>query len=163
MAKYDLTEGNYDVANACIAIIAARFNTHIVKPLLEGTTMQLIAHGIKEEDLDVFHVPGAFEIPALATQLASYARYDAIVTLGAVIRGGTPHFEYVAGECARGVMQVSLHHALPVIFGVLTVNNDAQALERIGGGEGHKGKEVGLAALEMVHLRRHVATLASSW
>ena len=162
MAKYDLTQGDYDVAGARIAIIAARFNAHIVEPLLEGATKQLIAHGIQEEDLDIFQVPGAFEIPALATQLASYARYDTIVTLGAVIRGGTPHFEYVAGECARGIMQVSLSHALPVIFGVLTVNNDIQALERIGGREGHKGEEAGLAALEMIHIRRHVATLTSS-
>ncbi|MEM7249869.1 MAG: 6,7-dimethyl-8-ribityllumazine synthase [Pseudomonadota bacterium] len=157
MAKYDLTEDDYDVAGARIAIVAARFNAHVVEPLLDGATRKMLEQGVGEQDIDIVKVPGAFEIPALAEALARTNRYDAIVTLGAVIRGGTPHFEYVAGECARGVMAISVAHAMPVIFGVLTLNTNEQALERIGGTEGHKGEEAGLAALEMIHIRRQLA------
>lgn len=162
MAKYDLSEGDYDVTGARIAIVAARFNADVVESLLEGALRRMHAQGVKQQDIDVVKVPGAFEIPAFAEYLARLNRYDAIVTLGAVIRGGTPHFEYVAGECARGVMQVGIDHALPVIFGVLTLNTNEQAMERIGGVEGHKGEEAGLAALEMIHVRRKLAADAKS-
>ena len=160
MAKYDLTEGDYDVAGARVAIVAARFNSHVVEPLLEGATRKMLEQGVVEADIDTFKVPGAFEIPALAEKLARTKQYDAIVALGAVIQGGTPHFEYVSGACTQGLMQVGVNHAMPVIFGVLTLNDNQQAMERIGGAEGHKGEEAGLAALEMIHVRRALAKRA---
>lgn len=156
MAKFDLQEQEYDVGNARIALVAARFNHAVVERLLEGAVDTLGCHGIADANIDVHHVPGAFELPLAAQRLAASGRYDAIITLGAVIRGGTPHFEYVAGECARGVAQVALEQHLPVIFGVLTVDTMQQATDRAGGCEGNKGHETALAALEMVTLLRKI-------
>ena len=154
MAKYDLAEGEYDVGDSRFGIVVSRFNAAIGERLLEGALETLARHGIEPEAIDVVKVPGAFEIPFATARVAASGRVDAVITLGAVVRGGTPHFEYVAGECARGVMQVGLEEDLPVIFGVLTVDNLAQALERVGGAEGHKGAEAAIAALEMVSLLR---------
>lgn len=156
MAKYDLREKAFNVDNARFAIVAARFNDKVVNPLLEGAIDALKRHGVDDERVTVLRVPGAFEIPLTARRLATTGRYDAIIALGAVIRGGTPHFDYVAGECARGVSQVSLEQDMPVIFGVLTTDNEAQAMDRAGGREGNKGEEAALAALEMVSLLRTV-------
>ena len=156
MAKYDLKEEDFHVDNAQIAVVASRFNDEIVSRLLAGAVTAFKRHGVDTERLTVVHVPGAFEIPLAARRLAATGDFDAIVALGAVIRGGTPHFEYVAGECARGISRVSLEHDLPIIFGVLTTDNLAQAQARAGGKEGNKGEEAALAALEMVSLLRRI-------
>ncbi len=135
-----------------IAIVAARFNAPIVDELLAGCVRRLNQLGIDQARIHIHHVPGAFELPLAAKALARTKRFAAIVCLGAVVRGDTPHFEYVAGECARGIAQVSLSENLPVIFGVLTTNTEQQALDRIGGSQGHAGERAAEAAMEMIAL-----------
>ncbi len=142
--------------NLSIAIVASRFNRFIVDQLVEGAADALKRHGIDENSLLLVWVPGAFELPLLADQLASSGRFDAVIALGAVIRGGTPHFDYVAGECARGLTRVSLDNGLPVTFGVLTTDTVEQALERAGTGEGNKGYDVAMTAIEMAETMRVV-------
>jgi 6,7-dimethyl-8-ribityllumazine synthase len=132
-----------------VAIVAARFNDLIVASLLKGARAAWLARGGAEEELRVVRVPGAFELPVVARQLAKSGRYDAIVALGCVIRGDTPHFDYVAGECARGLQLASLETGVPVIFGVLTVETLEQALERAATSAGNKGGESLECALEM--------------
>ena len=156
MAKYDIPEGQYDVGPARFAIVAARFNHDIVDRLLDGAVEAFARHGVGDDQLTVVRVPGAYEIAVAAARLAATGDYAGIVTLGAVIRGGTPHFEYVAGECASGVTRVGLDHALPVIFGVLTTDDHQQAMDRAGGSEGNKGAEAALAALEMATLLKQL-------
>jgi 6,7-dimethyl-8-ribityllumazine synthase len=133
-----------------IALAASRFNQFIVDQLLEGAVDALSRQGVDDSNQLLVWVPGAYELPLMADRLASSGEFDAIVALGAVIRGGTPHFDYVAGECARGLSQVSLEHGIPVIFGVLTTDNIEQALERAGTGDGNKGFDSVLAAIEMI-------------
>lgn len=135
-----------------IAIVASEFNHFIVQQLVDGALDALNRNGFSDDNVYLAWVPGAFELPLAADVLAAKAQYDAIITLGAVIRGGTPHFDYVAGECARGVADVGLKHGLPVIFGVLTTDNVDQALERAGSGEGNKGFDTAVAALQMIAL-----------
>jgi 6,7-dimethyl-8-ribityllumazine synthase len=138
---------------ACnIAIIASEFNHFIVQQLVDGAVDALNRNGIPEQNITLVWVPGAFELPLAAEVFASDGRHDAVIALGAVIRGGTPHFDYVAGECSRGIAQVGLKHKLPVIFGVLTTDNVDQALERAGSGAGNKGFDTAVAALQMVAL-----------
>lgn len=156
MAKYDVQISDYSIDGARFAIVAARFNTLITDALLEGALSTLAEHGVPEDHVSVVQVPGAFEIPITAKRLAASGRYEAIIALGAVVRGGTPHFEYVAGECARGVSRVALDEDVPVIFGVLTTDTDEQARERAGGKEGNKGFEAAIAGLEMVTLLRRL-------
>ncbi len=156
MAKYDIPEGEYEVGDARFAIVVTRFNQTVVDRLCQGALAAFDRHGVGEERLTLVRVPGAYEIPVTARQLARTGDYAAIVTLGAVIRGGTPHFEYVAGECASGVTRVALDYGLPVIFGVLTTDDQEQAEERAGGAEGNKGAEAALAALEMASLFRQL-------
>jgi len=156
MAKYDLQISDFSIDGARFAIVAARFNTAITDALLEGAVTTLAGHGVPDDHVSVIQVPGAFEIPLAAKRLAASGRYEAIIALGAVVRGGTPHFEYVAGECARGVSRVALEENLPVIFGVLTTDSDEQARDRAGGKDGNKGIEAALAGLEMVTLLRHL-------
>ena len=144
-------------ASARIAVVASRFNQFIVDQLVEGARDALGRHGIKQEQQVLVWVPGAFELPLLADQLAASGRFDAVIALGTVIRGGTPHFEYVAGECARGLGAVALKYGLPVTFGVLTTDNIEQALERAGTGEGNKGFDAAVTAIEMVATMRSVA------
>jgi 6,7-dimethyl-8-ribityllumazine synthase len=156
MAKYDVQISDYAIDGARFAIVAARFNGEITDALLEGAVSTLAEHGVPDDHVSVVRVPGAFEIPITAKRLAATGRYEAIITLGAVVRGGTPHFEYVAGECARGVSQVALDEDVPVIFGVLTTDTDSQALDRAGGKEGNKGHEAAVAGLEMVTLLRRL-------
>lgn len=139
-----------------IAIVASRFNQFIVDQLLEGARDAMKRHQVDEEGCALVWVPGAFELPVMAAQLASSGKYDAVVALGAVIRGGTPHFDYVAGECAAGITRVALDTGIPVTFGVLTTDNIEQALERAGTGEGNKGFDVTVVALEMVQTMRLV-------
>ena len=154
MAKYDVQISDYAIDGARFAIVAARFNAVITDALLEAALSTLAEHGVPEDHVSVVQVPGAFEIPITAKRLAASGRYEAIIALGAVVRGGTPHFEYVAGECARGVSRVALEEDVPVIFGVLTTDTDEQARERAGGKQGNKGFEAAIAGLEMVTLLR---------
>ena len=154
MAKFDLGDGDYHANGARIAIAASRFNQHIVGPLLEGAYETLIKNGVSEHTVEVVRVPGAFELPVTAMRLAQSGRFDAVVCLGAVVRGDTPHFEFVSGECARGLMEVGLMTGKPVIFGVLTTNTEQQALDRAGGSEGNKGAEAAEAALETLNALR---------
>ena len=156
MAKFDLNNTVDGATGGRYGIVASRFNQRIVERLLEGALEALAHHGIAQTAVEVVRVPGAFEIPLVAQRLAASGLFDAVITLGAVVRGGTPHFEYVAGECARGVAKVGLDFSLPVIFGVLTVDNMEQAMARAGGREGNKGYDSALAALEMVALLRNL-------
>jgi len=133
-----------------IAVVAAEFNRFIVQQLVDGAVDALQRNGVAEEKITVAWVPGAFELPLAADTLASQGCYDAVIALGAVIRGGTPHFDYVAGECSHGIAQVGLKHGLPAIFGVLTTDNIDQALERAGSGSGNKGFDTAVAALQMI-------------
>ncbi len=133
-------------------IVVARFNDFITGKLLEGAQDALLRHGVNEEDIEVTWVPGSFEIPLVAQKLAGTKRYDAIICLGAVIRGGTPHFEYVAAEVTKGIAQVSLSTGLPVIYGVLTCDTLEQAIERAGTKQGNEGSKSALTAIEMANL-----------
>jgi 6,7-dimethyl-8-ribityllumazine synthase len=138
--------------DARVAVVAARFNAKIVDELLAGCLRRLEALGLPENRIDVHRVPGAFELPVAAKVLAQTGHFGAVVCLGAVVRGDTPHFDYVAGECARGIQQVAIDESLPIIFGVLTTNTEQQALDRIGGSHGHAGESAGQAAVEMIAL-----------
>ncbi len=145
-------EGDFRSNDARYAILVTRFNSFITESLLNGATDALKRHGIKESQMKIYYVPGAYELPLVAKKLAQTGECEAIIALGAVIRGGTPHFDYVAGECAKGLGQVSLDAAIPVTFGVLTTDSIEQAIERAGTKAGNKGAEAAMTALEMVNL-----------
>lgn len=147
-------EGSMDGAGLRVCVVVARWNEFITKQLLDGAITTLRERGLREVDVTTVWVPGAFEVPTAAKWAAENGRFDAVVCLGAVIRGETAHFEYVAGGAAEGIRAVSLGTGVPVIFGVLTVDNVEQALSRTGGKDGHKGSESALAAIEMVNLRK---------
>ena len=149
MSGPELIEGSLSARGRKIAIVAARFNDFIVATLLKGAQGAWLAHGGAAEDLTLVRVPGAFELPVVARKLAGSGRYDAVVALGCVIRGDTPHFEYVAGECARGLQLAGLETGVPVAFGVLTVDSVDQALERAATTAGNKGGEAMESALEV--------------
>lgn len=134
------------------AFVITRWNSFIVSHLLEGAVDYLARHGVSKDDMTIVYCPGAFEIPLTVKKVAAQQRYDAIIALGAVIRGGTPHFEYVAGECVSGLSKVNLEFDVPVSFGVLTVDSIEQAVERSGTKMGNKGEEAAASALEMVSL-----------
>jgi 6,7-dimethyl-8-ribityllumazine synthase len=144
-----------------IAIVVSRFNEEITTKLLEGAVECLVRHGVRFQDVDVHWVPGAWELPVMAERLLTMERYDALVAIGAVIRGETPHFDYVAGECARGLADLQREFVVPIAFGVLTTNNDAEAEARAGGAHGNKGWDAALAALEMADLFSRVDAAAS--
>ena len=152
MESTPIVEGEVTAGGRKVAIVAARFNDFIVSSLLKGATASWLEHGGAAEDLLVTRVPGAFELPVVARKLAASGRWDAVVALGCVIRGDTPHFEYVAGECARGLNLVALETGVPVIFGVLTVETSEQALERAATSQMNKGGESMDTALEMADL-----------
>ena len=154
MATYDIVEGEYEVAGAGIGIVAARFNARFTDRLLAGALRVLARHGVA--DRTVVRVPGAFELPLAARRLAGAEGIEAVIALGAVVRGETPHFDYVSDACAQGVMRAALDEGVPVIFGVLTTDDDEQAAARTGGAHGNKGEEAALAALEMVTLLRRL-------
>ena len=135
-----------------IGIVVSRFNDMITEKLLQGTLEQLSASGVNAQDIAVVHVPGAVEIPLTAQLMAKQKRYHAIICLGAVIRGDTPHFDYVSQQVSQGCQRVMMDHDIPVIFGVLTTDNMEQAIARIGGKVGHKGKEAAEAAMEMIRV-----------
>jgi 6,7-dimethyl-8-ribityllumazine synthase len=138
------------------AIIAARFNDFVVEPLLRGALDALKRHGVLEKQIEIVRVPGAFDIPIVARKLALSRRYEALIALGAVIRGETPHFDYVAGECAGGLSRVALETGIPVAFGVLTTDTLEQAVDRAGGKAGNKGTDCALVAIEMANLLRRL-------
>ena len=148
----NVIEGNLDAAGFKFALVVSRFNSFICDRLLEGALDTLKRHGAKDVDLTIVKVPGAFEIPLLAKKLASTGKYDALICLGAVIRGGTPHFEYVSSEVTKGVASASLDTGVPISFGVLTTDSVEQAIERAGTKAGNKGCEAAMSAIEMVNL-----------
>ncbi|MFD2231576.1 6,7-dimethyl-8-ribityllumazine synthase [Alkalimarinus sediminis] len=152
MSSIKTYEGDFRNCSGRYAIVVGRFNSFVVESLLEGAIDTLKRHGIEEKDIEIYRVPGAFEIPVAVQRVAKTGKYDAVIALGAVIRGGTPHFEYVAGECVKGLGAVSLNLELPIVFGVLTVDSIEQAIERSGTKAGNKGGEAALSALEMVSL-----------
>ncbi|MBU3085598.1 6,7-dimethyl-8-ribityllumazine synthase [Acinetobacter seifertii] len=143
------SEGRY-------AILVGRFNSFVVEHLLEGALDTLKRHGVNEDNITVIHAPGAWELPIVAKKLATSNQFDAIIALGAVIRGSTPHFDFVAGECAKGLGGVALESSLPVINGVLTTDSIEQAIERSGTKAGNKGSEAALTAIEMVNLLKAI-------
>jgi 6,7-dimethyl-8-ribityllumazine synthase len=149
-------EGDFKSSSAQFALVVARWNSFVVDHLLNGAVDALKRHGITEKQLTIIRVPGAFEIPLCVKKAADSGKYNAIIALGAVIRGGTPHFDYVAGECVKGISQVSLNSTIPVAFGVLTVDTIEQAIERSGTKAGNKGEEAALSALEMVNLLKQL-------
>jgi len=145
-------EGNLIAKGKKFGIIASRFNDFITKELVSGCLNMLTRHGANNEDLSITWVPGAFEVPLLAQRLAKSKSYDALICLGTVIRGSTPHFEYIASEVAKGIAKVSLDTGLPVIFGIITADTIEQAVERAGTKEGNKGRDAALSAIEMANL-----------
>jgi 6,7-dimethyl-8-ribityllumazine synthase len=146
------TEGNLLAKGKKFNIIASRFNDFITKELIEGCKDTLLRHGAEDKDLALTWVPGAFEIPLIAQRLAKSKAYDAVICLGTVIRGATPHFDYIVSEVAKGIAKVSLETATPVIFGIITADTIEQAVERAGTKEGNKGREAALSAIEMANL-----------
>lgn len=144
--------GDFTQCRGRYAIVAGRFNDFITERLVTGARDALVRHGIDDDDIDLVWVPGAFEMPFAVRRLADAGRYDAVITLGAVIRGSTPHFDYVAGECASSIGRINAEGKIPVIFGVLTTDTIEQAIERAGTKAGNKGAEAAVTALEMVSL-----------
>jgi 6,7-dimethyl-8-ribityllumazine synthase len=149
-----IIEGNLDAAGIKFGLVVSRFNSFICDRLVEGAVDALVRHGADQENISVAKVPGAFEIPMTAKKMAASGNYDALVCLGAVIRGSTPHFDYVSAEVSKGVASVSLDSGIPVAFGVLTTDNIEQAIERAGSKAGNKGFEAAVTAIEMVNLYR---------
>jgi 6,7-dimethyl-8-ribityllumazine synthase len=154
-----LFSGNLIGADLKIGIVASRWNDFMGSRLLEGAKDALVRHGVRAEDIDVAMVPGSFELPLAAQKMANSHRYNAVVCLGVVIRGATPHFEYVAGEAAKGIAQVGLQSGIPVTFGLVTSDTLEQAIERAGSKAGNKGAEAALAAIEMANLVRQIGEL----
>ncbi|MHC1702157.1 MAG: 6,7-dimethyl-8-ribityllumazine synthase [Humidesulfovibrio sp.] len=148
MAHIKTVEGQLDAKGLKVAIVASRFNDFIVDKLVGGAVDALTRHGASREDLTIVRIPGAFEMPLVAQRLAASGKYDGLVCLGAVIRGATPHFDFVANECAKGLAQVSMEHNMPLGFGVLTTDNLEQAIERAGSKAGNKGVDAAMAMLE---------------
>lgn len=152
MSAIKTIEGDFTSGKGKFAIVVGRWNAFVVESLLAGAIDTLKRHGVKDEQISIVRAPGAFEIPLVCQKIAEQKKFDAIIALGAVIRGGTPHFEYVAGECTKGLAQVMMQHGVPVAFGVLTVDSIEQAVERSGTKAGNKGAEAAGSALEMVSL-----------
>lgn len=147
-------EGKLVAQEMRVGIVCARFNEFIVSKLLSGCQDTLLRHGVREEDMDVAWVPGAFEIPLIASKMAKSGRYDAVIALGAVIRGSTSHYDYVCAEVSKGIAQTSLETGVPVLFGVLTTDTIEQAIERAGTKAGNKGADCAQSAIEMINLLR---------
>ena len=149
-------EGKFNGKGVKIGIVAGRFNEFITSKLVGGAVDVLKRNDVNEEDIDIAWVPGAFEIPLITKKMAESKKYDAIITLGAVIKGSTPHFDYVCAEVSKGVAQISLQTGLPIMFGVLTTNNIEEAIERAGTKAGNKGSDVAFGALEMIDLKKNI-------
>ena len=157
MAGYQLIAGEDKLDNARIGIVVSRYNSHIVDRLLSACIAILVRAGICEKDIQVVHVPGAFEIPVAVQRLVLKAECEAVIALGAIIRGETPHFDFIARECSHGLAQIALNQDVPVIFGVLTVDNTEQAMDRSGDEESNKGAEAARAAVQMINVMRNIA------
>ena len=153
-------EGKVVAKEIKVGIVAARFNEFIVSKLVAGARDGLLRHDVKDEDIDLAWVPGAFEIPLIASKMAKSGKYDAVICLGAVIRGATSHYDYVCSEVSKGIANVSLSSDIPVMFGVLTTDNIEQAIERAGTKAGNKGYDCALGAIEMVNLLREMDAAA---
>jgi 6,7-dimethyl-8-ribityllumazine synthase len=149
-----IIEGKLDAKGLKVGIVVSRFNSFICERLLEGATDTLLRHNADDGDIDVIRVPGAFEIPLVAKKLATSGRYDGVICLGAVIRGATPHFDYVCSEVSKGVASVSLDTDIPIAFGVITTDTIEQAIERAGSKAGNKGSEAAMVVIEMLNLFR---------
>jgi 6,7-dimethyl-8-ribityllumazine synthase len=158
MSNIKTLEADLVARNLRVAIVAARFNEFVVGRLVEGAVDALLRHGASEKDLEIVRVPGAYEMPLVVRKLALTRRYDAIVALGAVIKGDTAHFDFVAGECSSGVARAAQDSGVPVGFGVLTCDTFEQAIDRAGGKAGNKGAEAALAALETANLLKRLDT-----
>lgn len=156
MKNIKTIEGDFAVQGARFAIVAGRFNAFIVEHLVSGAVDALLRHGATEQDIEIVYAPGAYELPLVAQRVAQAKRHHAIIAVGAVIRGGTPHFDYVAGECSKGLANVAMQHNVPVAFGVLTVDTIEQAIERAGTKAGNKGVEAAMSAIEMVNLLQQI-------
>jgi len=152
MSAVKLVEGNFLAQGGKYCIVASRFNSFIVEQLENGAIDALVRHGVNRDDITLVKAPGAYELPMVVQRLAASKKYDAIITVGAVIRGATPHFEYVSNECVKGIAQVSLQYDVPISFGVLTVDSIEQAIERAGTKAGNNGASAALSAIEMVTL-----------
>jgi 6,7-dimethyl-8-ribityllumazine synthase len=152
MADIKTVEGDFVSGKGNYALVVGRWNSFVVEHLLEGALDTLRRHGVDDKQITIVRAPGAFEIPLVCKKVADKGGVDAIIALGAVIRGGTPHFEYVAGECTKGLASVTMESGIPVSFGVLTVDTIEQAVERSGSKAGNKGEEAALSAIEMVSL-----------
>lgn len=151
-----ILEGELLARDLRFGFVAARFNDYVVEALIRGAVDALKRHGAGEKQIEIVRVPGAFDIPIVARKLALSRRYEAIIALGAVIRGQTPHFDFVAGECASGLARIALETGVPIAFGVLTTDTMEQALDRAGGKAGNKGADAALAAIEMANLMRRL-------
>ena len=149
-------EGKLVAEHIKVGIVAARFNDFVVSKLVGGCEDTLLRHGVRPEDIDLAWVPGAFEIPLVASKMAKSGKYDAVIALGAVIRGSTSHYDYVCSEVSKGIAQVSLSSQIPVMFGILTTENIEQAIERAGTKAGNKGYDCALGAIEMVNLIKEI-------
>ncbi len=149
-----IVEGDLRIGDLRIALVASRFNEAVVERLVQGAVQALAAHGADPARLELVRVPGAFDLPPVVRRIAESGQFDAVVALGAVIRGETPHFDYVASECAAGLARVANETGVPVAFGVLTTNTEEQAMERAGGSEGNKGADAARAAIELASLMR---------
>lgn len=152
MSNIKIIEGGLTAQGKKFGLLVSRFNSFVVDSLEKGAIDALLRHGVTEAEIEIVRVPGAFEMPVAASRMAQSKKYDAIIALGAVIRGGTPHFEYVAGECVKGIASVSAAHDIPVAFGVLTVDSIEQAIERAGTKAGNKGADAAMSAIEMVNV-----------
>ncbi len=151
-----IIEGEMLARDLRFVCVAARFNEVVVEPLLRGALDALRRHGVADKQIEIVRVPGAYEIPLVARKLAASRRYDALIALGAVVRGETPHFDYVAGECASGLSRIALESGVPIAFGVLTTDTMEQAMDRAGGKAGNKGADAALTAIEMANLLRRL-------
>lgn len=158
MSKIKTFEGHFSAQGGKFCLVSSRFNSFIVEQLENGAIDALVRHGASIDDITLVKAPGAFELPIVIQRVAATKKYDAIIALGAVIRGGTPHFDYVAGECVKGLAHVSLQYDVPVTFGVLTVDTIEQAIERAGTKAGNKGAEAALSAIEVVSLFKNMAS-----
>lgn len=156
MSNVKVIEGDFRASTARYSIVVGRFNSFVVESLLQGAIDTLVRHGVAESDIEIVRVPGAYELPLAVKKVATTRKPDAIIALGAVIRGGTPHFDFVAGECSKGVASVSLETDIPIAFGVITTDTIEQAIERSGTKAGNKGAEAALTVLEMVSLFRNL-------
>jgi len=158
MSHIKSIDGDFNAGDAKFCLLAARFNSFIVERLVDGAVDALVRHGVSRDNIEIIRVPGAYEMPISAQRIAQSGKYDSIIALGAVIRGSTPHFDFVAGECSKGLAQVGLVADLPIIFGVLTTDTIEQAIERAGTKAGNKGADAAVTAIEMVSLFNKLST-----